>query len=250
MKIDLNFAETENLSRLSTKTLAPRQVGFPHKSKDLSNRILEMFKSKFSCMTDTEVIDTNTNMSKKGNASDDSQTEGKDDDGQGGLTDHTAPSSSKIKSDKVKKELFDSEEIIDVDNMYEEVAVGLTEENKLKLKFLQMVAANNQKTITNSHTLLAREGLAAETPSSLIPVFSGKAFVWAERIENILKARGIINFRDITVTQWFLPVVSKLSPDIARDAPSLDLHELLEYLKGIHRIKYDLGHCFIEGRKL
>ena len=40
-------------------------------------------------------------------------------------------------------------------------------------------------------SFLTEVGLAAEMPSTLIPNFSGKTALWAERVENILLSRGM-----------------------------------------------------------
>ena len=93
--------------------------------------------------------------------------------------------------------------------------------------------------------------LASETASTLIPALTGRVSTWAERVENIIKARGVENFEDPETVHHFLPaVLNKLTPDLARDAPTHNLRELLDYLKTVDRIRWDLNQCFAEGRKL
>ena len=96
-----------------------------------------------------------------------------------------------------------------------------------------------------------RNGLGAESPSTLIPFMSGRVSTWAERVENIIRAGGFPDLDDPVAVNAFLPaVLAKITPDLARDAPTHSLTALLEYLKAVDKIRCDLSQCFIEGRKL
>ena len=142
-------------------------------------------------------------------------------------------------------------EAIDVDKFVEHVTKDMNEAQKTQCEMIKYVASRKYATKNRDRSFMNRESLAPEMPSSLIPIFSGKAHVWAERVQNILLARGITDFNDDLVTQTFLPVIlSKLPPDVARDAPVGGLEEVLAYLKNIDKIRYDLNQCFVEGRKL
>ena len=122
---------------------------------------------------------------------------------------------------------------------------------KLELVRAMDLVKASQKMPTVNQQVMTLEGLAAEMPSSLIPAYTGKAHVWADRVENIIKAKGFGELTSDIVSQAFLPVVlSKLPPDIARDAPDGDLPAVLAYLRNVDKIRWDLNQCFVEGRKL
>ena len=96
-----------------------------------------------------------------------------------------------------------------------------------------------------------RNGMGAETPSTLIPTLSGRVSVWAERIENIIKTRGFRDLDNPAAYDAFVPaILAKLTPELARDAPLQSLQVLLDYLKNVDKIRWDLNQCFAEGRKL
>ena len=93
--------------------------------------------------------------------------------------------------------------------------------------------------------------LASEMPSSLIPQYGGKVSLWAERVESILRSRGYVDFKSPELTRDFLPIIiNRIPQDAARDIPTTNLEDALNYLKSIDRVKYDLNQCFVEGRKL
>ena len=155
-----------------------------------------------------------------------------------------------VSSPRMKLEHLAYDPIV-VDDVVENLLGQLDEDTRAKCDAIRLIDENRRRQHQMSREFLYREGLAAEMPSSLIPTFSGKAHIWAERVESIIKIRGVTRMDDPMVTQIFLPVVlSRLPPDIAKDAPSGNLDEVLAYLKNIDRVRYDLNQCFIEGRKL
>ena len=109
----------------------------------------------------------------------------------------------------------------------------------------------NKKARQAADNFLLEAGLAAEMPSTLIPSFTGKTSLWAERVENILRSRGMSNLDDYEVSRNFLPIIlMRIPPDVAKDVPRGNLRVVLDYLKTIDRQRYDLNQCFAEGRKL
>ena len=240
----------------STK-LAPRQISSSHKSVDLSHNIkkLPVFRHLLSSI-DFYKLTLNNNMSKKeeDNAADGNRPE----DGAGtSETRAKVPHGAGLASSSGGTRLYKSEpihtEIIDVDGYVDDLAKDMDEEQKRKCEMLKWIVKKQNEDRRNfrNNDLLVAGGLAAEMPSSLIPNFAGKAHAWAERVENILRAKGVYNLDEEVVTTAFLPIIlSRLPPDIARDAPQGDLGEVLAYLKNVDKVRYDLNQCFLEGRKL
>ena len=140
---------------------------------------------------------------------------------------------------------------IDVDKWCAEMTSSLDDAQKQRLEIVKWLAQSNSKTNSVTNTFLSAQGLAGEMPSSLIPNVSGKMSIWAERVENILKAKGMTDLTDPLISQSFMPVIlSKLSPDIARDTPNTDLEAVIKHLKSFDKVRYGLNQCLIEGRKL
>ena len=227
---------------LSRTTLAPRQIEYSHKLLDTSDKIDNLLTGMPHNFLETSMrsLNTNTNMDNDERDSEDSENEqaesrqNKNKIPKAGTSQSTGQ--NEINATKEEQQVVEDIILQDVENFSENLEDNLTDEGKRKLKFMRNLILGGNSDRRSTSESAVRRGLAAEQPSSLIPNFSGKAFVWAERVESIIKARGIHDLSMPIVGQTFLPVVlAKLPPDIARDAPIENLESVLNYLKGIDR---------------